>query len=176
VATVRDLPTPGVFAIGGDVSDACDIAPTRCLGSVFYNWGPLLTRLIDGVHKQSLPNTRTLESIQVSPLDSAIGFSVSDQIVGSTAIAQQVDGVLTKLASDQGVGRVFDGPIHSAACEQQKNIPVCVPSGGHLDDQGLDSMCWLVDGIVSHDTGTDMPATVPMDPNQDCGAVPPVGG
>ena len=69
---------------------------------------------------------------------------------------------------------MFDGPIHSAACEQQKNVTVCVPSGNRLDDAGLDSMCWLVDGIVSDAANTA--ATVPTDPNQDCGAPALVGG
>jgi len=38
----------------------------------------------------------------------------------------------------------------------------------------LDTMCWLVDGIVTRSAGgVDMPATVPMDPNQDCGMIKP---
>ena len=109
-------------------------------------------------------------SIQVSSTDSVVGFRVNDGLVGAPAIASDVDIALTNVAADQGVGRVFDGPIHSAACEAMKMVPVCVPMGARLDDQGLDTMCWLVDGIVTKNmSGMDVAATVPMDPNQDCG-------
>ena len=173
VATISEEAPPGVFAIAADVVDACD--QTQCLGTVYYNWGPMFESLLDSVHKQTLaPGSRILESIKVSSNESVVGFRVSDQIVGSTAIATEVDAALFNLAQDQGVGRVFDGPIHSAACEASKMVPTCVAAGARLDDQGLDTMCWLVDGIVTRSAGgVDMPATVPMDPNQDCGMIKP---
>jgi basic membrane lipoprotein Med (substrate-binding protein (PBP1-ABC) superfamily) len=168
VAVVSQLKPPNVLAIGANLNDACTIDPAVCLGAVYYNWGPFLTELLDEAHKDDLPdNGRVIEGIQVSTADSPIGFAVNDQIIGATALKQQLDPILMGLASDQGVGRVFDGPIASTGqCEAATMQPTCVEPGDRLSEQDLEQMCWLVQGVVSHDTGTDMPATVPEE--DDC--------
>jgi basic membrane lipoprotein Med (substrate-binding protein (PBP1-ABC) superfamily) len=167
VATVAETYPTGVYSIAANVIDACDsasVAPNTCLGTVYFNWGPLFVQMLEDVHKQTIRDyPRYLVPIQSSATDSVFGFHVIDQ---ASAIAHEVDTKLNDLQSDQGVGRVFDGPIHSAQCEMTKNVPVCVPMGSRLDDQGLDQMCWLVDGIVTHSSTGDQPATIP--PKGDC--------
>lgn len=163
VYTVAEQASSTVVAIGANVSDVCEIKPSRCLGAVYFNWGPLLVSLLDGQHHQSLPPGRkVLASIGVSPAESPFGFLLSDGILGAPAIQQALDASLTALASDDGVGRVFEGPIQSTGqCEMKTGTPVCVPEGSRLDDAGLFDMCWLVQGIVDRSGGTDVPAVVP---------------
>jgi basic membrane protein A len=167
VAAISQLTPPqNVFAIGANLNDACEIDPNRCLGTTYFNWGPLLTKLLDDIHKQVPDNGRVLESIQVNAADSVVGFTVSDQVVGATALKQQVDTALTEIAGDDGVSPVFAGPIQSAACEQQTMRMPCVAMGDTLSDGDLDKMCWLVDGVVDHSSGADVQALVPAE--QDC--------
>ncbi|MFO0614057.1 MAG: BMP family ABC transporter substrate-binding protein [Polyangiaceae bacterium] len=162
VYTVAEQPT-NVLAIAANVPDACEIKPSRCLGSVYFNWGPLLISLLDGYHRQRLPDPPSvLEGILVSRTESSFGFLLSDGIVGAPAIQLALDDALTALASDEGVGRVFDGPLQSTGqCEAKTGAPQCVPSGARLDDAGLRDMCWLVQGIVERSGGVDAPALVP---------------
>lgn len=152
-----------VLAIGANVSDVCSIKPSRCLGSVYYNWGPLLVSLLDGYHRQSLPPSRAvLEGIRVSNTESVFGFLLSSGILGAPAIQVELDAALTGLASDDGVGRVFDGPIQSTGqCEAATGKATCLADGERLDDMGLFEMCWLVQGIVERQGATDVPAMVP---------------
>lgn len=168
VYTIAEQTEPNLYAIGANVSDVCEITPSRCLGAVYFNWGPLLVSLLDGYHHQSLPPTRAvLEPIRVGLSESAFGFALSDGILGAPGIQLSLDGALTALASDEGVGRVFDGPIQSTGqCEATSGSPVCVADGARLDDAGLADMCWLVQGIVTRQGGADLPAMVP--PLGDC--------
>ena len=159
----------GTFAIGANVRTACQgqVAPNKCVGSVFYNWGPLLASLVDGYHRQDVPGS-VLASIQATSLDSPVGFIVDDGLPNSQILSQEIDGVRSTIAGDQGVSRVFQGPIKSTGqCGDTAADALCVPEGGRLDDAGLASMCWLVDGIVEKDgTNVDVPAKVPEE--QDC--------
>lgn len=170
VYTVAEDASP-VLAIGANVSDVCSIKPSRCLGAIYYNWGPLLVSLLEGYHRQSLPPSRAvLEGIRVSNTESVVGFLLSSGILGAPAIQLALDGALTGLASDEGVGRVFDGPIQSTGqCEAQKGVAMCVADGERLDDAGLFGMCWLVQGVVERPGGVDVPAMVPA--LGDCAAI-----
>lgn len=162
VAAVAQVGAPGTYAIGGNVRTACDATPGRCIGSVYYNWTPVFAKLIDDYHKQRLQQ-RLLVGLELSALDSPIDFIVSDAIVGSQLLSQQIDGVRTNLVNDKGVTRIFDGPLHSTGqCEAKTGMADCVAMGQRLSDADLASMCWFVQGIVDKDmNGMDEPAMVP---------------
>jgi basic membrane lipoprotein Med (substrate-binding protein (PBP1-ABC) superfamily) len=164
VAAVAQVGAAGTFAIGADVRSACAATPGRCIGAVYYNWAPIFSKLVDDYHKQRT-DQRLLVGIELSSIDSPIDFAVSEDVVGSQVLEQQLDQIRGQLASDGGVTRIFDGPIQSTGqCEAASGAAVCVPMGQRLDDAGLAKMCWLVQGIVEKDTnGVDQPAMVPQE-------------
>lgn len=162
VATVAQVGAAGTYAVAADLRSACDATPGRCIGAVYYNWTPVFEALIDGYHKQNL-DQRVLFGIQASALDTPIDFAVSESLLGSQVLSQQIDGVRVGLASDGGVTRVFAGPIHSTGqCEAKTGTADCVAMGQRLGDNALANMCWFVQGIVEKDmNGMDKPALVP---------------
>ena len=140
LAAIAGIQPQGVLGIGANLNDSCQIHPNRCLGATYYNWGPLFTRLLDEVHKQTLDDYgRVLEGIQVNPADSGvIGFAVSDQIIGAAALKQTIPTSLQELASDNGVGRVFAGPPTLTQCETQTMQTPCVDNGLHAQRRRLE--------------------------------------
>ncbi len=162
VSVVADEGPVGTFAVGANIRKACQAAPNKCLGSVYYNWGPVLKSLVEGVHRQQLQQ-RVLVGIQVSAIDSPLDFIVAEDIVSSQTLQQEIDSMRSLLAGDNGVTRVFKGPIHSTGqCEAATGMPMCVAAMQTLDDQALSKMCWFADGIVEKNAGgMDQPALVP---------------
>lgn len=160
--TVADLIDDGrdVYAIGANLEDACAAAPAgRCLGSTYFQWGPLLAFVLDELHRdRDLPGL-VLGGIEVSNLDSPIGFAVPSDLSGGVSLAALLEDERAKLAAQEGVGAIFDGPIASTGqCEAASGVSPCVPEGERLSEEGLATMCWLLDGIVDE---LDMPAVVP---------------
>ncbi len=147
------------FAIGANVLEACEAAPAgRCLGTTFFRWGPLLAGLLDVVHKQGELPGSILAGMQPSELDSPIGFVVPSGLSGGTALANDLEEVRQELAADDGVGRVFDGPIVSTGQCEEAGMDPCVPVGARVSDAQLASMCWFVQGVVDE---LGQPARVP---------------
>jgi len=175
VSAVGQLATPGVFAIGANVATACELAPGRCIGSLVYRWSPILEELVDDAHRARLAGGRRLYGFRVSDTDSPMSFRVPSNLVGAQSISAELDAVRAELASEQGVGSVFQGPLRSTGqCEAAQGDGVCVADGERLGDGQLESMCWLVEGAIAYDTSLaqDVPALVP--PSGDC--APPDGG
>lgn len=175
VSTVGQLALPGVFAIGANVDSACELAPGRCLGSLVYRWSPILAELVDDAHRARLVGGRRAYGIRVSDTDSPMSFPVPSNLVGAQSISAELDAARAVLASEQGVGSIFDGPLRSTGqCEAVEASSLCVADGERLDEAGLSEMCWLVEGAVSFDAtlAQDVPALVPAE--GDC--VPPDDG
>lgn len=151
-----------LLGIGANVPSSCEILDAgHCLGTTYFNWGPLLSRVLDDLHRQEDPPPFVLESIQVSDSTSPVAFDVGPGLSGGNALATDLDTIRESLASEVGVGQVFAGPLESTG---QCGMTPCVPEGGVLSDQGLAEMCWLVDGIVEvvPDPEMDVPAMVPV--------------
>jgi hypothetical protein len=81
----------------------------------------------------------------------------------------ELDAVRAELATEQGVGSIFDGPLRSTGqCEDRRRCTICVAAGERLGEGALENMCWLVEGAIAFDAtlGEDVPALVP--PEGDC--------
>lgn len=173
--TVRDLrledPALEIWAIGQNVADACvafSMLPAsateadkaavagRCRATTFYQWAPMFARVFDDVHRDREIQSPILEKIGPSNSGSVVGFSTDPSIVGQ-ATASLIDDLRADLAGDEGVGRIFTGPIESTGgCTTSP----CIEAGVTLDDAGLASMCWLVLGVVGADSA---PLLVPAE-------------
>ncbi len=162
---VADLDAAGgsVFAIGANLPDACEALPNgRCIGATYFRWGPALETILDDYHRDQLDEGARLFGITASDTDSPVGFVVGAGISGATSLANDLDEARQKLATETGVGSIFDGPIASSGgqCEAALGTTPCVPEGSRVSDEQLATMCWLVDGIVDEE---GMPATIPAD-------------
>jgi basic membrane protein A and related proteins len=138
--------------------DAPDVA-ARCIGSAFYNWRPVLARAFSDIQRES-GGGHLMMGLTTSADESAIGFELGQ--AAPTGIASELDAVRAQLATAEGVGPVFAGPLSSNACPNMENP--CVPMGETLSDEELRRMCWFVSdvGLVERDGGgTDLPAVVP---------------
>jgi basic membrane lipoprotein Med (substrate-binding protein (PBP1-ABC) superfamily) len=173
VGTVGQTAMPGVFVIAANVEDACTLAPGRCIGSLVYRWSPILEELVEQAARGSLDGGLRLYGIRTSDADSPMSFRVPSNLIGAQSIAAELDALRGVLASEDGVGSVFDGPIRSTGqCEEAIGSEPCVPEGERLSAAGLASMCWLVEGAVTYDasSGADVPALVPKE--GDCAGGP----
>ena len=162
VFTVRDLNEAGasVLAVASHKPEACGIvAAGDCVGAVVTNWTPLFSRIIDLVHRGEPPSGSLLEPMRTSNAESVVRFDLGTGLAGGSSLAAELESLRAELASDSGVGRVFDGPIQSTGqCESASGLPSCVEAGTRLSDEGLASICWLVAGIIDE---TGAPAMVP---------------
>ncbi|MEJ7728045.1 MAG: BMP family ABC transporter substrate-binding protein [Polyangiaceae bacterium] len=145
----------GTWVIGNNYGLACDGNP-RCLGTVYWTWGPLYSRLIDQAHSASLgPNAGANDDIHVDPAQSVPNFAVHVD-----TLKEASDVLRAELAAEGGVGRPFAGPF----CWTDGSP--CVEAGQTLTDGDLASMCKFVDGLVTRVGADDEPALVP--PEGDC--------
>jgi simple sugar transport system substrate-binding protein len=149
-----------VRGVGANVESACNaFPPGTCVGSTYYRWAPLLVELEDRLHKATLDAPAYTAGLAPSVADSVVGFTVDPAEPTLSALAQEIDQVRTELASEPGVGPVFDGPLRSTGqCPGETPTEPCVGDGERLSDEALSSMCWLVEGVVG---AGDQPALVP---------------
>jgi basic membrane lipoprotein Med (substrate-binding protein (PBP1-ABC) superfamily) len=158
VFTVRDLIDAGesVRAVAAHSLEDCDIVPAgACAGAVTHQWGPLLEPLFDAVHRGEPPTGSFVASILTNDAASVVRFDLGSSLPGGSGLRSELETRRAMLASEAGVGLVFDGPLSSTG---QCATEPCVPAETRLDDAGLSSMCWLVAGIVD---AAGMPALVP---------------
>jgi basic membrane lipoprotein Med (substrate-binding protein (PBP1-ABC) superfamily) len=158
VFTVRDLIEAGesVRAVAAHSLEDCDIVPTgACAGAVWHQWEPLVSPLIEGIHRGDPPTGSFVGSIRTNDAESVVRFELGGALPGGAGLLAELETRRATLASETGVGPVFDGPIVSTG---QCAATPCVAAEARLDDAGLATMCWLVDGIVD-DAG--LPALVP---------------
>lgn len=168
VAAIAEM--PAVWSVGANTKTGCAGAMTagNCIGSVYFNWSPLFADMFDLVHRQERLPGRVLRGIRPNPDDSVVDFVVSDNIGGASVLKQQIDVERAALAADNGVGRVFAGPIVSTGqCPDETMDAPCVAEGATLSEDRLASMCFFVQGVIQDDgTPTGIPAQVPAE--QDC--------
>ena len=109
VTEQRALAGENVWVVGYDYEFACDLAPTRCLGVPYFNWGPAYNKLAHDVAEDIFeakwhwndPNWDNLNDPDTSP----IGFHIGDALNDVAMLEEFIDG----LAS--GEINLYKGPI-----------------------------------------------------------------
>lgn len=142
-----------VWSVGNDNTEACSKGPTSCIGTCYWNWGPLYTKLLDDIHKGTWdPKTIIDDQINANPAVSTANFKVN-QPVASNDIAIAIGQRLSDLAAPGNDHKEFEGPY----CTNGTQRPTkCVTMGQTIDDDELHTMCWFVNGVIEK--------TDPMDP------------
>lgn len=148
-------PTNKVFGSVLDNADACENRNEYCLGGPAWNWGPLYTRLLTEVQRDSYdPAVPIRDALQSEPSQSVVNLVLNDAQTGFTsALRDQLGETIAKLTA--GGDRTFSPTSSNEVCptDMAQRPDGCV-SGG-IEDAELDSMCWLVEGVVQR-----------QDPNQ----------
>lgn len=143
-----------VYSLGNDNRYACFQqgsggtrgAPYRnCLGSVYWNWGPLYTRLFDEIHRGTWQAQNVVEPLVSNTSLAVAGFELTPDQGDPAALAATVQNVVS-----MGPSSVYRGPY------QTTGQRAAVASGETIvynpDDpnkqQEWRTMCWFVKGVV----------------------------
>jgi simple sugar transport system substrate-binding protein len=151
VSYVSDLHGMGkdLYSIGINNPNACDSGPTSCLGSPYFNWGPLYVRVLGAIHAHTFdPSLRIDDSILVDPAQSTFQFAVNSKIPGLDGLKPDIVARTGELVGPQGQDQSFGGGFCVTDAAQRPGKPKCSPAGTIVDDDELGSMCWLVKGVV----------------------------
>lgn len=153
VGYISDLKAGGadIYSIGINNPNACDSGPTSCLGSPYYNWGPLYTRLLDSIHRHAFdPEVLIDDSILVDPVKSTFHFALNSKIPGLDGLKPDIVNRIGGLVGPAGEDQTFGNGFCVTDAAQRPGKPACSPAGEIVDDTELASMCWTVKGVVQH--------------------------
>ncbi len=145
-----------LHTIGYDNPDSCTFAPNTCMTSAYWNWGPLMTRLVREMREGTWdPTELPWEQLQPDPQDSTAYLAPISTSVPS-AIRIEVEQLVQELSepTEDGLYLPFRGPIRD-----QSNA-LRVSEGEYPSDDDLLKMCWFVNGV--RDVAGAI-AEVPMD-------------
>jgi basic membrane lipoprotein Med (substrate-binding protein (PBP1-ABC) superfamily) len=162
---------PSVFSLAADLKDGCrvDSVPSgewqqSCLGTVYWNWGPILSSQLDAIHRG-----------QWAPANIILPMTADDSSITNFALSpnENVTGIGSEDARAAVIAAVNDGPdaVWTGPYETTGQR-AAVLAGETPSATELASMCWFVKGIYEQVDYTDtnlahvVPAQVPhgMDP------------
>ncbi len=142
-----------VWSIGYDNIDGCNAGPERCLTSAYWNWGPLYVELVSEIADGAFDATDIEWRPMTTRSDSVVGLAdLTSRVPANvrTEVAELKQAVVAGSTQFPFIGPITD--VHGS---------LRVDDGVEMDDDQLNRICWLVDGIVSSETGEDLPGYVP---------------
>jgi basic membrane protein A len=144
-----------VYTLGYDNPDSCDFAPEICISSGYWNWGPVVTRLLSQIREgEWLPSEIIWETIQTDPNESMMYYApINEAIVPANVIAQ-VDSLVGQMAgeTEEALYLPFAGGVNDATGQLR------YAAGSYPTDANLLNMCWFVEGVNDLD---ELPTRVP---------------
>lgn len=161
-----------VYSLGNDNRYACSQPGTggargpayrNCLGSVYWNWGPLYTRMFDQMHHGTWQAENVVEPLISNSSLAVAGFELTPDLGDPAALAATVQSVV-----NLGPGAIFRGPYQTtgqrAAVAASESI-VYTPSDPNKQQEWR-TMCWFVKGVVqksdpNNPQSADVDAQVP---------------
>jgi hypothetical protein len=160
-----------LWSIGNDNQNACVRGPTTCLGTSYWNWGPMYVRLFDEIHRGTWDPLQVInENIKSNSEQSIANFAVN-VAVGGSDLAIAVSELLADLARAGNEHKSFEVfPGEGQYCSTGQRIPNCIQEGEEMTDEELLTMCWFVDGVVEK-TNPDDPLSADVDaqvPQPEC--------
>ena len=183
VKLIEDLGIPNVWSVSNDNANAYkalaaqpngELLPTgaplkSCLGSPYWNWGPLYVDILKQVHNGTwVPTASRNDPMTADPETSVVGFHLNP-IVGVDDPA--VRGFFNDIAS-KGWQSIYNGPYPTTGQRDKDGDGTLDPdqnvsAGDTLTEGEYSRMCWFPTGIVerfppdSNDPATERPARVP---------------
>jgi basic membrane protein A and related proteins len=136
-----------VYSFGNDNGDACDKGPKSCLGTTYWNWGPLYVRLLEQIHRGTWdPKVVVEDPIGVDPETSIPNFKVIEPVAGHD-IAIAAGQKRAELAAAGSSGKEFTGPYCTNG-DQRMPRAKCLGVGEKPSVDELHTMCWFVKGVI----------------------------
>jgi len=183
VKLIEDLAIPGVYSISNDNPNAYkalaaqpngDLLPTgaplkSCLGSPYWNWGPLYEDILRQIHSGVWSPTQSRNDPMQANLDSSVvGFHLNPTVGVDDPV---VKGFINE-ASTKGWQQIYAGPYITTGQRDKDGDGIVDPNqviapGDTLTEAEYSRMCWFPEGIVeripedSMDPATERPARVP---------------
>jgi hypothetical protein len=166
--------TPKAWTFANDVKTGCKDStgayfPT-CIGSIYENWTPIYTRILDQIQR-GVYTASTVEMDIDGTENTSVGVAINPKGPGDDLATR---GVIQTLAQAQNPGpryRVFAGPYDING--QRDKDGDGIPDGTQkmlpdetVNDTELARMCWFVKGVVektklNDPTSADRDALVP---------------
>jgi basic membrane protein A len=137
-----------VYTFGYDNPDSCHFAPDICISSGYWNWGPVVTRILTAMREgEWVPSEIIYDSIELEAEESMIYYSPINEDIVEAGVIQQVEGLVEQMAEDDDEGRYlpFLGPVTDAEGDER------YAEGDHPTDDDLLNMCWYVEGMSDTD-------------------------
>jgi basic membrane protein A and related proteins len=144
-----------VYTLGYDNYDACDFSGDFCITSAYWNWGPMITRVIsDIIAGDWIPSDEIYEQMSESADDSVVFYSELNSAIVLPATVTEIEGLVPRLASADRADQYFfwTGPLNDAEGTE------CLAAGEIPTDEALLSMCWYTEGLIDTD---DAPNVAP---------------
>jgi len=148
------LPATGstIYTIANDNRDGCysysggkrGAAYRNCLGSVYWNWGPLYQRLFDQMHRGTFMTSNVIDAMSENPSLSIVGFEATPGMgVDESALASTLQNI-----AKSGPEAVFRGPYDTTG--QHASVPMGQTIRFDPNDTAREwrSMCWFVKGVI----------------------------
>jgi basic membrane lipoprotein Med (substrate-binding protein (PBP1-ABC) superfamily) len=172
-----------LFSLAADLRDGCHADGTSatgwqptCFGTVYWNWGPILTQQLDAIHRGTWTPANIIQPMAAD--DSSItGFEINPDSSVTGIGTEDARAAIISSAND-GPSAVWTGPYATTGQRDADHDGVpdpvqSVAAGETPPESELSSMCWFVQGIYEQLDYTDtdlshvVPAQVPrgMDPN-----------
>jgi simple sugar transport system substrate-binding protein len=136
VAGQRSAAGEAVLAVPYDYIGSCDVAPAVCLGTPYFNWGPLYAELVvqvrDGVWEPAwdwaAPDWNDINNLDTSPVGFVFGDGLSEE---NAATLETVIADMAEYATNPFVPESFalwQGPLSlqdgTVLAEQGQLVPV----------------------------------------------------
>jgi len=145
VITGADTPGPvqvageqGLYGIGYDSANACEVDPEHCLTTPYWNWGQSYTDLVESMIAGEFVGEDVYFDADSGALG-LLGFMEGEEVpagVPDDVVGQVQDLLAQMMAGEMDRFDIFTGPIKDNKGE------IIVPDGEVL------SMGWLAEGII----------------------------
>lgn len=142
-----------VYTFGYDNPDSCKFAPDTCLTSLYFNWGPMVEALLNGIADGTwTPDTPIWEPMRGDEARSGASLSPINESVVDIDKIFDIEEKRNQLANGELL--VFPPNVTD-------NSGAVRLGGAAASDDDLLEMCWFVDGIIEPHPTEATPATVP---------------
>lgn len=153
------LTTPNgdkVYSIAYNSVNGCSFGPRTCLVSAYWNWTPVLVRILEKMKKgEWSPSEIVWEPVKTDKNDSSVYLSdISSAVPGTARV--EIQSWIPKLAKEEAGTEQspFKAPLKDNTGKTR------LAAGKAISDKDMLNMCWFAEGIVNMD-GT--PAVVPSE-------------
>ncbi len=142
-----------VYTFGYDNPDSCKFAPSTCLTSLYYNWGPMVEAIVNDIQGGTWsPEVPVWEPMRGDEARSGASISAINENIVEIDKIIDIEQKRNELANGEFL--VFPPNV----VDNSGNVRL---DGRAATDDDLLEMCWFVDGMIEPHPTETTPAVVP---------------